>query len=266
AARGAEGRAVPDAPPGPDAPPRPDAPPGAPDGGVLALRPLRVDPLTPRYFTDGWGKVVYLTGSHTWGNFKDRAHTDPPPPFDYAAFLDFLVAHHHNFFRLWTWEQPHSFDDDPQNLLYFVPFPWPRTGPGTASDGKPAFDLATLDQAYFDRMRARVVAAGDRGIYVSIMLFDGWDVANAYNPTTGGFPYGAGNNVNGVASGGPESQQLTNAAVTQAQEAYVRKVIDTMNDLDNVLYEIANETGQFAVAWQYHMIDYVRQVEAGKPK
>src|SRR5262249_52540193 len=83
---------------------------------------------------------------------------------------------------------------------------------------------------------------------------------------TGGFPYGAGNNVNGVASGGPESQQLTNAAVTQAQEAYVRKGIDTVNDLDNVLYEIANETGQFAVAWQYHMIDYVRQVEAGKPK
>jgi hypothetical protein len=254
-----------DAAAGPDGPSAPDAP-TAPDGGVTTMGPLRVDSANPRYFTDGSGRVVYLTGSHTWGNFKDRAHTDPPPPFDYAGFLDFLVAHHHNFFRLWTWEQPHSFDDDPTNLLYFAQFPWPRTGPGAASDGKPTFDLGQLDQTYFDRMRARVVAAGARGVYVSVMLFDGWDVANAYNPSSGGFPYGSGNNVNGVASDGPEFQQLTDSAVTQVQEAYVRKVIDTVNDLDNVLYEIANESGQYGVAWQYHMIDFVKQVESGKPK
>jgi hypothetical protein len=60
---------------------------------------LRVDPVNPRYFTAGKG-VVYLTGSHTWGNFKDRATVDPRPAFDYNAFLDFLVAHRHNFFRL----------------------------------------------------------------------------------------------------------------------------------------------------------------------
>src|SRR5438046_2849059 len=77
-------------------------PPG--DAGP-ATGPLRVDPQNRRYFTTGSGKAVYLTGSHTWGNFKDRAHVDPPPAFDYAAFLDFLVAHHHNFIRLWTWEQ-----------------------------------------------------------------------------------------------------------------------------------------------------------------
>src|SRR5215510_1873286 len=47
---------------------------------------LRVDPVNPRYFTAGHG-AVYLTGSHTWGNFKDRATVDPPPAFDYSAFL-----------------------------------------------------------------------------------------------------------------------------------------------------------------------------------
>ena len=31
----------------------------------------------------------------------------------------FLVAHRHNFFRLWTWEQPHSADND---LMFFTPF------------------------------------------------------------------------------------------------------------------------------------------------
>src|SRR5262245_13834511 len=178
---------------------------GTAGSGGQALGPLRVDSVNARYFTDGSGKAIYLTGSHTWGNFKDRAHTDPPPAFNYTAFLDFLVAHHHNFIRLWTWEQPHSFDDDPQNLLYFTPFPWQRTGPGTASDGKPRFDLDKPDPAYFTRLHDRVAAARDRGIYVAVMLFDGWDLTNAYNPTSGGFPFGSGNNVNGVAVTGPAS-------------------------------------------------------------
>jgi hypothetical protein len=226
---------------------------------------LRIDAQNPRYFTTGNGKVVYLTGSHTWGNFKDRAHVDPPPAFDYSAFLDFLTAHHHNFLRLWTWEQPHSFDDDPQNLLYFAQFPWKRTGPDTASDGKPKFDLAQLEPAYFTRLRDRVVAARDRGIYVSVMLFDGWDLANAYNAKDGGFPFAAGNNVNGIAATGPQAITLAKPEVTALQEAYVRAVIDAVNDLDNVLYEIANETDATAVAWQYHMIDLVKSIERGKP-
>lgn len=253
--------------PGAGQPPPPPGEAGVVAGGGdtgPALGPLRVDPRNPRYFTAG-GKPVYLTGSHTWGNFKDRAHVDPPPAFDYPAFLDFLVGHHHNFMRLWTWEQPHSFDDDPQNLLYFAQFPWRRTGPGVASDGKPRFDLDQLDPAYFARLRARVVAARDRGIYVSVMLFDGWDLVNAYNQAGGGFPFGAGNNVNGVAATGPQAVTLASAPVTAHQEAYVRAVIEAVNDLSNVLYEIANETDSTAIAWQYHMIDFVKMVEAAKP-
>jgi hypothetical protein len=195
----------------------------------------------------------------------DRAHVDPPPPFDYAAFLEFLVAHHHNFTRLWTWSQPHSFDDDPNNLLYFTPFPWRRTGPEMASDGKPRFDLDQFDPEYFSRLRARVAAARDRGIYVSVMLFDGWDLTNAYNPTSGGFPFGAGNNINSVATTGLVSLSLADSTITARQEAYVRAVIDAVNDLDNVLYEIANETDAPAIAWQNHMVNFVKTVEAGKP-
>ena len=48
------------------------------------------------------------------------------------------------------------------------------------------------------------------------------------------------------------------------QEAYVKKVIETVNDLDNVLYEIINEGG--ATKWQYHMIRYIKDVESRMPK
>ena len=35
----------------------------------------------------------------------------------------------------------------------------------------------------------------------------------------------------------------------------MKKVIDTVNDLDNVLYEILNEGG--ATAWTIHMVDLI---------
>jgi hypothetical protein len=238
------------------------------DGGSTgaAKGPLRVDPVNPRYFNDGT-KTVFLTGSHTWGNGRDRGLTDPPAAFDFGLYLDFLTAHHHNFFRFWTWEQPHSWNNNTDNLdRYFVPFPWPRTGPGNASDGKPKFDLSQFDQSYFDRMHQRLADAGSRGIYASVMLFDGWDLVYAYNTTDGGYPYASGNNVNGITTGGTQSQALADSAVTAIQEAYVRKVVDTVNDLDNIVYEIANETNQGSVMWQYHMISLVKTYEAGKPK
>src|SRR5262245_60556748 len=59
--------------------------------------PLRVHPENPRYFTDGSGRAVYLTGSHTWNNLVDMGRGDPPGPFDFDGYLDFLGRHGHNF-------------------------------------------------------------------------------------------------------------------------------------------------------------------------
>ena len=97
------------------------------------------------------------------------------------------------------------------------------------------------------------------------MLFEGWSlgpVTNSTNPWTY-HPYNVKNNINGI-NGDPSNTgngytiQTTSepAAVLQAQQAYVRKVIDTVNDLDNVLYEISNEfpTDLDAVAVQYDQL------------
>lgn len=248
----------------------PDAPMAPPpiDGGPVPVGTLRVDPMNHRYFTAGHG-AIYLTGSHTWANFKDRAKNDPPTPFNYDAYLDFLVAHRHNFFRLWTWEQPHSADDDDRaHPFFFSPFPWLRTGTGTASDGKPAFDLTKVNDDYYTRLKDRVTKAHDRGIYVAVMLFDGWDLSNAYN-TTGGFPMATGNNVNGVKIS-PNSPTdyfaLSGGQISAQQQDYVRRVITAVNDLDNVVYEVANETLSGAVPWQNAVIKFVRDTEASMPK
>jgi len=199
--------------------------------------------------------------------------TDPPPAFDYEAYLDTLVRLNHNFIRLWTWDLTRYEYKGDSGPRYAAPFPWPRIGPGEALDGKPRFDLSKLDQSYFDRLRARVVAAGERGIYVSVMLFEGHGVQHSLAPWRwDGHPFNVANNINGV-NGDPDGDgkgievcTLAVPEVTRAQEAYVTRVLETLNDLDNVLYEIANEAGPHSTDWQYHMVRFIHEYESGKPK
>ena len=232
-------------------------------GEGAAKGPLRVHPRNPRYFTDGtkapdgFPRAVYLTGSHTWGNLCD--YRTNWPAFDYAGYLDFLGRHHHNFIRLWTGDG-----------IGHEPIPYARTGPGTALDGGPKVDLERFDQAFFERLRSRVIAARDRGVYVGIMLFSPDSGAKRedwkelfYNPTNN--IQGINADTNGDGSGA-EAYDLSIPRITAYQEVYVRKVIDTVNDLDNVLYEIGNEGDFTSVPWQYHFIRFIRQYEAAKPR
>jgi hypothetical protein len=235
--------------------------------------PLKVHPSNSRYFTDGTGKAIYLTGSHTWANLIDKGKTDPPPVFDYEGYLDFLKKYNHNFIRLWSWELTKHVDRGDGSYRYSSPFPWLRTGPGIALDGKPKFDLNQFDHKYFDRLRQRVIAAGEKGIYVSIMLFEGWGIYFLEPPWCwNGHPFNINNNINEI-NGDPngdnrglESHTLHIPEIIRVQEEYVRKVIDTVNDLDNVLYEISNEDHIDSVKWQYHMIDFIHKYEKSKPK
>ena len=234
--------------------------------------PLRVHPANPRYFTDDRGRAIYLTGSHTWCNLQDIGLANTPP-FPYDEYLDFMQAHNHNFMRLWMFEQPERACWTNERL-FFSPLPWARPGPGAASDGLPRFDLTAWDDAYFQRLRARVIQAGECGIYCAVMLFQGWSL----NVSGKGLdpwevhPFNGANNINGVdvpyhgwdSETAPSLHSMHNPRVIAHQEAYVRQVIDTVNDLDNVLYEVINEGG--SLAWQVHMVEYVQAYERGKAK
>lgn len=231
--------------------------------------PLRVHPQNPRYFTDDSGQAILLTGSHTWNNLVDMGPTDPPTPFDYDGYLKWLEQYPHNFFRLWAWElvswDTHSNNEKKPQIHCVAPHPWQRMGPGLALDGKPKFDLQRFNAEYFDRLALRVKAAQEHGVYASIMLFEGWGlqfVANALES----HPFHPQNNINGIAGTGIEIHELRDPKITALQEAYVRKVIDTVNASDNVLYEISNENHPPSTEWQYHMIRFIKEYEKTKPR
>lgn len=262
---------------------------------VNSMGPLTVSAVNPRYFTVASGndadrKAIYLTGSHIWNNFHDgmgpgAACAAVPKSLGYRAYLRFLKEHGHNFIRLWRWEQFKSQAAGGNFHLCMTPQPWSRTGSGTATDGKPKFDLSTFDPAYFDRLRDYVSMAGNEGIYVAVMLFDGWALHLSPAPdNVAGHPFYAANNVNGISITSIVDYQTLPLApgVQRLQEAYIRQVVDTVHDLPNVLYEVANEAAgggtvdqAFAemlgvgeppewgdsTQWQYWVIDFLKHYE-----
>jgi len=259
---------------------------------TVVTAPLAVSQHNPRYFeargADGEARIVYLTGAHVNNNFHDGMGMgaecpDEPDRFDFDAYLDWLVDHGHNFIRLWRWEQFKSQVGGGAVHACMSPQPWARTGPGEATDGKPKFDLTQFDDEHFGRLRERVTKAQERGIYVDVMLFEGFGLHLTPPPdNVEGHPFHAKNNVNGI---GIETivdymRLPLDPKVEELQEAYIGKVLDTVHDLPNVLYEVSNEaSGQDAdemempgmppipgrigdtTSWQYWVIETVKRLE-----
>jgi chitodextrinase len=232
--------------------------------------PLRSLASNPNYFTDGTGKAVYLTGSQTWNSLQDHGTGGVVQPIDFTAFVNVLTAHHHNFTLLWyvelaTYCGLPTLASNPPSFAV-SPHPWQRTGPGIATDGGLKFDFTRFNQTYFDRLRARVAQLGNAGIYAGVYVFTA-EFINAYRCSGDGYPYSSGNNVNGIADDNGTSSVTMTApnAITAIQDAYVEKLIDTLNDLPNVLWMISEEAPTNSVWWNQHQIAHIHAYEAGKP-
>ncbi|MBN2410726.1 hypothetical protein JXQ31_03470 [candidate division KSB1 bacterium] len=231
---------------------------------------LRVSTINPRYFTDDRGQAVYLTGAHTWNNLVDMSPGDIAEKFDYVNYIHWMKKYNHNFIRLWAWElmnwDTRGNRETEAKDHYVAPHPWARTGPGNALDGKPKFDLEKWDPEYFDRLKYRVKYAADNGIYVSVMLFEGWGLQFSPNAFEN-HPFHPENNINGINGDldgdgmGIEIHTGVNEEITSMQKNYVKKVIDTINSFDNVLYEISNENHPPSTDWQYDMISFIKDYE-----
>jgi hypothetical protein len=229
----------------------------------------------PHYFKDAHGAALILNGSQTWNTFQDWGADGAVQALDFDAFVKFLTAHGLNFTLLWTVEMPHfcglpSTASSPPDFTV-SPLPWNRTGPGTATDGGLKFDLAKFNQAFFERLRTRTQALNKAGIYVGVYLFTG-EFLNVFRCSGDGYPLTGANNINGIDdgyTGGKEGiGSITMTApntITRFQDTYVEKVIDTLNDLPNVLWIVSEEAPKNSTWWNDHQISHIRAYESRKP-
>src|SRR5262249_54024655 len=138
-------------------------------------------------------------------------------------------------------------------------------------DGGLKFDLTKLDQSFFDRLRSRVQTLHTAGIYVGVYLFTG-EWLNVFRCSSDGYPFTGVNNINGVDDGYTGGKKGIGAltmsapnAIPRFQDAYVEKVIDTLNDLPNVLWIVSEEAPDQSAWWNDHQIAHIRAYEANKP-
>jgi hypothetical protein len=230
----------------------------------------------PNYFENTIGEPLILCGSQTWNTLQDWGTNGSTEPIDFDAFVSFLREHGHNFTLLWCTELPvfrglPTTETSPPDFKV-SPFPWKRTGPGIATDGGLKFDLTKFDQAYFDRLRTRVLALKNADIYVGVYLFTGEWLLRFRCPTDG-YPFSGPNNVNGVDDGYLGTPGTTNGSVTMTgpnsitgfQDAYVKKTIDVLNDLPNLLWIVSEEAPKESAWWNTHLISLIRSYEKNKP-
>ena len=240
---------------------------------------LQKSPVNGRYFATPNGQIRYLNGGYEGSEFQDYAFGGNTRS-DFRIALDILTQHGGNLLRFWTSESSRG----GRGVRGAMQMPWMRSAICCAADGGHKFDLSQLDVGdlvnpdvnavhYFERMRARVIAARAEGIYVSIMLWHSFGWENGLrlpgNRSWEAHPFNNRNNVNevnGDVNGDGQGLELGSIgqAFTPYQEAYVRQVIDAVGDLDNVLYEICNECYDRpdTNAWQQHFVEFIKRSEA----
>lgn len=242
---------------------------------------LSKSPVNGRYFATPDGHIRYLNGGYEGSEFQDYVFGGSLKS-EFRTALAILTEHNGNLLRFWTSE---SSSGNPGGRGA-MQMPWIRSSVCCAADGGHKFDLLRLDVGdldspdinsihYFERMRARVIAARAEGIYVSIMLWHsfGWENGRRIpsNRSWEAHPFNSRNNINGVdgdQDGDGQGLDLgrLGQAFTSYQQAYVRQVLDTVGDLDNVLYEICNECydSPETNAWQRYFIEFIRNYEASR--
>ncbi|MHC4165885.1 MAG: DUF6298 domain-containing protein [Planctomycetota bacterium] len=248
----------------------------------LAAGLLQTHPDNPRWFADGSGRAVYLGGHQSFVDLQDNSFNkefirNRERILDWDRYVEFLKANNFNYLRNWVIWSTGSGAMAPANNAIAYPMPYKRVaGHGKAKDGRDKFDLNQFDEAFFRRMRKRCEDLQQAGVYVSIMLFEvygflgGESVGDPPQTLWDGNVFNKANNINGIdvdydGNGkGIEFFYTDDERVLRLQKEYVKKVIDTLNHLDNVFYEIANEL--YAPRWQYEMIEFIKLYEKTKPR
>ena len=226
--------------------------------------PIRLHPDNPHYFLFRGKPTILITSGEHYGAVLNL-------DFDYVRCLDELKSRGLNLTRTFSGtyrEVAGSFGITENTLAPAAAdrfaCPWARsTAPG-AGDGGAKFDLAQWNPACFARLKDFVGQAGRRGIVVELSLF-----CTIYDDKLWAVnPMNAANNTAGI---GKVSRQevyaLKEPALTAAQEALIKRIVEELKDFDNLYYEICNEPyfGGVTRQWTAQMARTIAAAEASRP-
>jgi len=255
---------------------------------LAGAQPICLHPLNPHYFLYRGKPTVLLTSAEHYGAVINGST-------DYKKYLDILQRDHFNLTRIFTgsYVEGNYYEGagkrlkwkEDQNTLSVRPgkllAPWARSViPGYINRGN-KFDLDRWDNRYFARIKDFCREASARGIIVEIVFFSAnYGPANWRNS-----PLNRHNNIN-LKREVPYNEIYfsSNQELIRYQLGMVRKLVEELNEFDNVYYEICNEPYWLKgipevdssihaqqvtpeiYAWQKNIASAVKEVEKRLPK
>ncbi|MFC5412057.1 cellulase family glycosylhydrolase [Larkinella bovis] len=232
--------------------------------GGLAAQPIALHQDNPHYFRYKGQPTVLITSGEHYGAVLNL-------DFDFITYLNTLQKDGLNLTRTFTGayrEAPGDFGIEnntmaPESGRFIAP--WARSEqPGYAVGGN-KFDLTRWDDAYFNRLKAFVGAAEQRGIVVELALFCPFYEEKMWVIS----PMHVTNNVNNLGTVGRNEVYTLdrNGGLLAVQEALVRKIVTELNGFSNVLFEICNEPyfGGVQLNWQHRIADVIVETERDLP-
>jgi len=203
----------------------------------VGAQPISLNPDNPHYFLYKEKPAVLITSAEHYG-----AVINGTP--DYKRYLDVLQRYHFNLTRIFTgsYSEGEPGRQEDQNTLSVrrgkLLTPWARSNvPGYVNGGN-KFDLDQWDSHYFARLKDFCKEASKRGIVVEIAFFS----AN-YSPSNWrNSPLNRHNNIN-LKEDIPYNKIYRSdyKNLIHYQLAMVRKIVQEVNEFDNVYFEICNE-------------------------
>jgi hypothetical protein len=266
--------------------------------------PIKPEPTNPQYFVYQ-DQVIPLVGASasylchvdqwnqdesycTWNNYCrwDGFNCFASASVNREGYIDQLQRLRLNKMRLWI-AVNHSPGRDAQSGIgrpydHEQPFLW-VDDPSSTDPNKGWWDLYQWNQEFFNRLLKVVDYARSRNVIVEVTLFDPWTgdwtqgpwhCNNVYNNAVVKTCFTQRLNFVTLTNGSTADEQTKNSNARARQVALMKKVADTLNHLDNVYYEIANEPeingsqagdGTAVAAWHNSMIPQLATYDGNLP-
>lgn len=172
--------------------------------------------------------------------------------FDQKAYVDALSGNNLNLLMIWSYigtNALHQLKDE--RIGYDAPEIWPWAG----SIDRQNLNMLEFNQAYFDRLKALVEYAEEKGIIVLVTVHDGgvkwrfnehpFNAINGNGPLTDGKHYVELFDYTGELTQNYNHQWSWRKKNQYFQERFCEKLIAELYHFPNVIYEIFNEGNQY---------------------
>ncbi len=232
---------------------------------AAAQTPITLHPDNPHYFLWRGKPTVLITSGEHYGALINL-------DFDYRRYLDTLAKDGLTLTRLFSgaYVEPEGAFKIARNTLAPLPgrllAPWARSSQPGYANGGARFDLERWDDSYFARLKDLVDYANRKHVVVELTLFCPMYEEAQWNLS----PMNGANNINGI--GNVKRDEVytldKDRGLLGAQEALTRKLVTTLNGMDNVMFELVNEPyiKDVPMDWQRHIADIVVETERTLPK